>query len=134
MDTWSCRWREIDKMTDDDNMDLKAVCADISRRQRYRRGAKKLGTVINELMTRRGYARIQATSQWDRTWHEVVGDQLAKHSRTGNIRRGVLNVVVRNSAVVQELTFRKSQLIKQLAKLNPGQKIRDLRFQVGPID
>jgi predicted nucleic acid-binding Zn ribbon protein len=67
-------------------------------------------------------------------WREVAGDKLAKHSRTGNIRRGVLNVFVRNSAVVQELTFRKSQLIKQLAKLNPGQKIRDLRFQVGPID
>ena len=40
-------------MTDDDQMDLKAVCADISRRQRYRRGAKKMGTVISELLTRR---------------------------------------------------------------------------------
>ncbi len=134
MDTLSCHWREIDKMTDDDQMDLKAVCADISRRQRYRRGAKKMGTVISELLTRRGYARIQATNDWDTAWREVAGDKLAKHSRTGNIRRGVLNVFVRNSAVVQELTFRKSQLIKQLAKLNPGQKIRDLRFQVGPID
>jgi predicted nucleic acid-binding Zn ribbon protein len=67
-------------------------------------------------------------------WREAVGDEVTAHSRTGNIRRGVLEVVVRNSAVVQELTFRKHQLIKQLAKLNPGQKIRDLRFRVGPID
>ncbi len=117
-----------------DEMDIESVCADISSRQRYRRGAKKIGTVVSELLTRRGYARIQASSDWQRAWHEAVGDQLSQHSRTGNIRRGVLNVFVRNSAVIQELTFRKSQLIKQLAKLNPGQKIRDLRFQVGPID
>ena len=132
MDTSSCRWPEIDKMPDE--MDIESVCADISSRQRYRRGAKKIGTVVSELLTRRGYARIQASSDWQRAWHEAVGDQLSQHSRTGNIRRGVLNVFVRNSAVIQELTFRKSQLIKQLAKLNPGQKIRDLRFQVGPID
>ncbi len=113
---------------------VKAVCDDIANRQRYRPGAKKISTVINQLMTRRGYARIRASNDWDMAWREAVGSELAQHSRTGNIRRGVLDVFVRNSAVVQELTFCKHRLIKQLARLNPGQKVRDLRFRVGPID
>jgi predicted nucleic acid-binding Zn ribbon protein len=118
-------------MTEDET---KAVCRDIANRQRYRPGAKRISSVINQLMTRRGYARLQASTQWDMAWREAVGDRLAKHSRTGNVRRGVLDIFVRNSAVVQELTFCKQRLIKQLARLNPGQKVRDLRFRVGPID
>jgi predicted nucleic acid-binding Zn ribbon protein len=115
-------------------MDLDQVCADIRSRQRYSRGPKKLGTVVNELIVRRGYARVQESGAWDAAWLQAVGAQLAGHSRVGTLRRGVLQVVVRNSAVVQELTFRKAKLIKQLTELNPGQKIRDLRFQVGPLD
>ena len=87
--------------------ETKAVCSDIAKRQRYRPGAKRISGVINQLMTRRGYARIQAANDWDMSWREAVGQDLAQHSRTGNIRRGVLDVFVRNSAVVQELTFAK---------------------------
>jgi predicted nucleic acid-binding Zn ribbon protein len=112
----------------------KAVYDWIANHQRYRPGAKPISSVINRLMTRRGYARIQASNDWDMAWREAVGQELAQHSRTGNIRRGVLDVFVRNSAVVQELTFCKQRLIKQLARLSPDQKVRDLRFRVGPID
>ena len=114
--------------------EIDAVCSDIASRQRYRRGAKKISTVINHLMTRRGYARVQTASQWQTAWCEAAGKELAKDSRAGNVRRGVLEVFVRNSAVVQELTFGKRRLIKELTRLNPGQKIRDIRFRIGPID
>jgi hypothetical protein len=41
---------------------------------------------------------------------------------------------VGNSSVLQELAFLKSKVIKQLARLAPDQKIRDVRFRVGPLE
>ena len=39
-----------------------------------------------------------------------------------------------NSTLVQELSFEKTRLLKTLAQLVPDEKIRDLKFRVGPID
>ena len=50
------------------------------------------------------------------------------------MRRGVLEVWVQNSTLVQELSFEKTRLLKTLAQLVPDEKIRDLKFRVGPID
>jgi hypothetical protein len=63
-----------------------------------------------------------------------VGEKLAAHTRPGNVSRGVLEVMVRNSAVLQELSFLKVNLIKSLTKSVPEQKIRNIRFRVGPVD
>ena len=116
------------------DQDLRAICNDIASRQRYRAGPKRVGDVVNELMARRGYAQLQSSAQYAEAWRSAAGSALASHTAPGNIRRGVLEVFVRNSAVVQELTFRKKQLIAELTKLTPDSKIRDLRFRVGPVD
>lgn len=113
---------------------LQAICHDIASRQRYRAGPKRVGDVVNELMARRGYAQVQSSAACADAWRTAAGTSLASHTIAGNIRRGVLEVYARNSAVVQELTFRKKQLIAQLVKLTPDSKIRDLRFRVGPVD
>ena len=55
-------------------------------------------------------------------------------TRPGNVRRGVLEVLVRNSSVLQELGFLKAKIVKTLTKLVPEQQIRDVRFRVGTID
>ena len=85
-----------------------------------------------------GPARLCAseirTSECDAAWQQAAGSELGPHTRAGQTCRGVLDVLVRNSAVVQELTFRKKQLLKRLAELSPGRKIRDLRFRVGAIE
>ena len=60
--------------------------------------------------------------------------KLAPHTRAGNVRRGVLEVIVANSAALHELSFVKAKVIKTLAKLAPDQKIRDVRFRVGTLD
>jgi hypothetical protein len=61
----------------------------------------------------------------------VAGDQLAARSQTGNVKRGVLEVFVQNSVMLQEFSFQKAKLLKRLQALDCGQKIRDLRFRVG---
>jgi predicted nucleic acid-binding Zn ribbon protein len=120
-------------MTEDAD-ELRLVCDDITRRQRYRAGPKRISYVVNELIARRGYLRLGASAELEQAWQEAVGDKLAGETRPGNIRRGVLEVYVRNSGVMQELTFQKMRVLKRLVEQMPQQKIRSLRFRVGAID
>lgn len=117
-----------------EDLEIKAISEDISKRQWHRRAPRHIADVVGSLMARRGYAQVKTVSDCTEAWKKAVGPKLVEHSRAGNVRRNVLEVVVRNSVVMQELAFQKKQLIKQLAKLVPQQKIRDLRFRIGCID
>jgi predicted nucleic acid-binding Zn ribbon protein len=114
--------------------ELNWICKDIAQRQRYRRAPQRMADVMSGLLIRRGYAQAKSAAECDAAWQQAAGPELGQHTRAGQIRRGVLEVLVRNSAVAQELTFRKKQLLKRLAELSPGRKIRDLRFWVGTIE
>ena len=101
--------------------------------QRKKRNAQKVGDIVNQLMARRGYGQIIGSEQIREAWSEIAGP-IAPHCVPGNLKRGVLEIIVRNSAVMQELTFRKRQLIDDLANQFSEQTINDLRFRVGTID
>jgi predicted nucleic acid-binding Zn ribbon protein len=120
-------------MTKDQRL-TEVVCRDIAGRQKYLGGPQKIGDVLSQLMSRRGYARVQASSQLGEVWARAAGEPLAAASRPGNLRRGVLEVIVGNSAVIQELNFMKRTILKQLTQLAPEQKVRDLRFRIGSVD
>ena len=96
--------------------------------------AKPVGNVLSQLLAKRGYAQIQSAATCDAAWREAVGEKLAPHTRPGAVRRGVLEVLVRNSSVLQELAFVKTKVVRILIKLVPEQNIRDVRFRVGPLD
>jgi hypothetical protein len=67
-------------------------------------------------------------------WQEIVGSQFANCSRPANLRQGVLEIVVNNSTVLQELTFRKKELLEQMRDQLPEQRITALRLRVGVIE
>lgn len=96
--------------------------------------AKPVGNVLSQLLAKRGYAQIQTAASCDAAWREAVGERLAPHTRPGSVRRGVLEVLVRNSSVLQELSFVKAKIVKSLVKLVPEQNIRDVRFRVGAFE
>jgi len=95
---------------------------------------KPIGNIVAELLARRGYGRVQAADVCAAAWQQAVGAPLATKSRAGQVRRGVLEVWVQNSTLVQELSFEKTRLLETMAQLVPDEKIRDLKFRVGPID
>lgn len=94
---------------------------------------KKIADVLSELITRRGYGRLQASSLLASAWAQAAGELLARYSRVGQIKRGVLEVYVANSTLVQELTFQKQGILNELARTLPDERITDLRCRVGPI-
>ncbi len=97
------------------------------------REPRAIGTILAELMARNGFARVQAAEAYGAAWRQAAGELAAGHTRVGGLRRGVLEVVVANSVLVQELSFRKAALLKALTDALPGEPIRDLRFRLGPL-
>ncbi|HLA84125.1 MAG TPA: DUF721 domain-containing protein [Thermoguttaceae bacterium] len=98
------------------------------------RGARPVGEVVGELMAQTGFARVQAGASLERAWRDAVGESAAQYTRPGRIRRGVLEVGVANSTMVQELVFQKIELLVSLRRLLPDTRINDLHFSVVPIE
>ena len=114
--------------------ELRSLESQVNRRQVHPRLPQKMADVLSGLFAKRGYAQVQTASNCEQAWRVTAGAKLAPHSRPGNVKRGVLEITVRNSAAMQELTFQKKQLLAKIAGLLPEQKIKDLKFRVGPVD
>ncbi len=95
---------------------------------------KPMREVLSQLLAKKGYAQVQTAATCEAAWREAVGQKLAGDTRPGNVNRGILEVLVRNSAAAHELGFLKTKIVKMLTKLVPEQRICDLRFRVGTID
>ncbi|HCA50549.1 MAG TPA: hypothetical protein DEP12_09095 [Planctomycetaceae bacterium] len=102
---------------------------DLRKRQRFIPPPPRIDNILSRLMTRTGYARVKSASALESVWSEAAGP-LATATRAGNIRRGVLDVICKNSAVMQELTFQKQMVINQLNKKLEGQTVKDLKLRV----
>ena len=86
-----------------------------------------------DILARKGLGRHEATIELDKVWAKIIEKPLAEITRCGRIRRQQLEVVVENSTAMQELTFRKQELIELLNREIPQQKLKDIRFRVGTI-
>jgi hypothetical protein len=101
----------------------------------HRRGPRELAEILGELFTVRGYGRLRAVSELEDAWNSAVGEAHCRQTRLGEIRRGVVTVIVAHPTLLAELAgFRKPELLAALRACTPGSKIQDIRFRVGAID
>lgn len=114
--------------------DLNAIERTIDQRRPRIRPPQKMADVLSNLFSKRGYARVIETSDLQDAWHAAAGPKLGGDSRPGLVKRGALEVLVRNSAVLQELTFMKKKLVEKLQVSAAQHKIKDLKFKVGVIE
>ena len=103
------------------------------QRRHFARKPKTIGNILAQLITARGYGRIQADADFTAAWQIAVGPALAKYTQPGRLRRGVLEITVANSMTIQELTFQKQQVLTKLQTELPDAKVRDMKFRVGSI-
>ena len=101
--------------------------------RRDRSHPQKISQVVSQLMTKRGYGQIQAAEEMALAWQEAVGANLASLSTPIKLKRGVLEIAVQNSVVLQELMFQKSEILEKLTRTDAGQQVKDIRFRVGVI-
>lgn len=102
------------------------------QRRFYARRPKRIDNVLAQVVQKRGYAQVRAAGERDEAWAVAVGE-VAPATRVGAIKRGTLEIQVSNSLMMQELTFRKEELISKLQAALPDAGIKQLRFRVGQI-
>ncbi|MGD9126712.1 MAG: DUF721 domain-containing protein [Planctomycetia bacterium] len=98
-----------------------------------RRGPEPIGKIVAELMSQKGFGRVQSSAELEEAWREAAGEAIAQFTRVGALRRGRLEVVVANSVLVQELGFQKDSILEALQEKLPDRPICDIRFKVGPV-
>jgi predicted nucleic acid-binding Zn ribbon protein len=124
----------------DDNPSIREAWTDFGQhraneeRKFHGRSPKRIGNVIAQLVSRRGYAQIRAAGERDEAWQAAAGQELANMTQVAALRRGVLEVLVANSLLMQELTFRKEELLKNLQQALPNDGVKQLKFKIGQID
>lgn len=91
---------------------------------------RKIGALVNQLMSRRGYAQSVVNDDMKRVIAAVIGDQLQSSIQVGNLRQGVLHVYASDSVTLQELNFQKRAILKRFREEMPGSSITDLRFRI----
>lgn len=103
------------------------------QRRFYARRPKRIDNVLAQVVQKRGYAQVRAAGERDEAWAAAAGE-VASATRVGVLRRGTLEILVGNSLMMQELTFRKEELISKLQTALPDEGIKQLRFRVGQIN
>jgi predicted nucleic acid-binding Zn ribbon protein len=66
-------------------------------------------------------------------WASAVGEAAAGRALPWTLREGVLTVRVASSAWLQELSLRRAEILTRLAEAD-GQRVRELRFVVSPLE
>ncbi len=96
------------------------------------KGPELLKEILGRLIVSRGWGRRQGNLHMEEAWAEAVGPEHAKQTRIARLRRGVLEVEVANSVLLQELAhFHKRKILKALRQRLPNTTITDLRFRAG---
>lgn len=113
--------------------------ADLGRRAAKERGRfharkpKAVKNVVADVIAKRGYASTGASERVAEAWAEAAGPVLARHSRAGALRRGVLEVLVASSVMMQEIQFHRPRLLADVQRALPDARITGLKLRVGRV-
>jgi len=90
-----------------------------------------LSSVLSELIAKKGIARVQGNAQLVGIWKSVVGEKVSSRTKVLGLKRGVLEVGVDNSALMNELaSFQKAGFVRKFQTEHAEHKISDIRFQL----
>lgn len=117
-----------------DEQDFDNLISDMKRKKFRAPRSQTARAVVNRLLARRGYAQVEQRDQIQELWNQVVGPQLAKHSRCGRLLRGTMEVFVANSLILSELTFDKANILARLQQDAARKAIQNLKFKLGAVD
>lgn len=119
--------------------ELTQLLADIEQRRGEQRyipgvGPKRIGSILAQTIARSGFAQQTVAAEIVAAWQAAVDSKLLKFTRVGQVRRGTLQITVANSVIMQELTFRKTELLAQLAQRAASHNIKSIRFRTGNVE
>ena len=96
------------------------------------KGPEKIADVLGRLFTSRGWGRKNDRLRLEAAWADAAGEPLVKDTRVLALKRGVLEVEVKNAVLMSELTqFHKRGLLAKLRKTLAGVTLTDIKFRAG---
>lgn len=117
--------RKEDNLTEEERYLLSTI-----QQQPSRLAAHSIKSLVNRLVSERGYAAVQGGEVIRDAWDCVVGKEIAAQTKPGNLRAGTLHIHVADSLTLQELHFRKKQILQKLQQVNKDLRISDLKFKL----
>jgi predicted nucleic acid-binding Zn ribbon protein len=95
-------------------------------------GPENLKEVLARMFTLRGWGRRSGRIHLENAWSRAIDEQARQRTRVLSLRRGVLEVEVNDSVLMQELSsFHRRRLLDVLKKSLPNENVKDLKFRVG---
>jgi predicted nucleic acid-binding Zn ribbon protein len=95
-------------------------------------GPENLADILGRLFVSRGWGRKNDRLRLEEAWAEAAGESLVKETRLMGVKRGVVEVEVRNAVLIQELNhFHKRGLLGKIRKSLPGVTVSDIKFRAG---
>ena len=96
-------------------------------------GAVGIGVVAEQLIKKWGLEARVWEERLLRDWPEVVGAQVAGHSRPGRMDRGTLVIFVDSSVWLSELArYIRGPLLTNVQRLCGADKVQKIRLQLDP--
>ena len=96
------------------------------------RGPEKITDILGQLFLARGWGRKNDRLRLEAAWAEAAGEPLMTDTRLLGMKRGVMEIEVRNAVLIQELTqYHKRGLLGKLRKALPGVTLTDIKFRAG---
>lgn len=91
---------------------------------------EQLADILGKMFTSRGWGRKNDRLRLESAWATVAGEELLKDTQVLGMKRGVLEVAVRNAVLMSELAqFHKRSLLTKLRAAMPGVTLTDLKFR-----
>lgn len=89
----------------------------------------QLGSLLAEVVRRRGIAEQSATRELNATWSRVAGNRIGQHSFVRKLRGGVLEIAVSNGTVLEELSsYLRHDLLAAIRKEESCRDVQALKF------
>ncbi len=105
------------------------------RKDKPEKGPEPLKEVLSQLFAARGWGRRQERLHVERAWEAAAGAEVARKTRVGATRRGVLEIEVANAVLMGELNdYHKRRLLNEMKKRLPTAGITGLRFRAGSFE
>ncbi len=88
-----------------------------------------LGRLLDLVVRRRGIAEKTAQQELNTMWAEIAGERIGQRSSVRRLRDGVLEIGVRNGAVLEEVSsYLKHDLLAAIQSSHAELNIRSLKF------
>ena len=97
------------------------------------KGFDSFSAILDVVAERLGIRAKVLEQRLRRNWVEIVGEQVAAHTRPEQIRYRKLSVLVDHSVWMQQLAFLKPDLLRQIRVSVGEDLVQDLLFRIGDL-